>query len=71
MIYVDEFLRRLDIQLHQIDQRRAAGDEANFRSLLRRRRLRRRRNGLRVVVGARELESFHAGFCVLAFCRTL
>ena len=26
--HVDEFLRRLDIQLHQIDQRRAAGNEA-------------------------------------------
>ena len=48
----------LDIQLHQIDQRRAAGDEANFRSLLRRRRLRRRSNRLRAVVGPRELKVF-------------
>jgi hypothetical protein len=34
-------------------------------------RLRGRGNGLPGIVSARELESFHAGFCGLAFCRTL
>ena len=69
MSYVNELLRRLDVQLHLIDQRRPAGNKTNVRALLRRLRFGRGRNRLLVVVGARELESFHAGFSLS--CRTL
>ena len=57
-IDVDNFLRRLDVQLHQIDQRRSAGDETNVGSLLRRGRFRRRGNGLRRSSALDEFESF-------------
>ena len=62
-------LRRLDIELHQIDQRRAAGDETNVCALLRRCRFRRRSDRLRVVVRPCELKVF-IRLLRLAFCRT-
>jgi hypothetical protein len=64
-------LRLLDIQLHQIDERCAAADEANLRALLRCGRFGCCGNSLSAIAGPRELESFHPGFCGLAFCRTL
>ena len=51
--------RRLDIELHQVDQRRAAGDEAHVRALLRRLRLRRDGDRRRGIVGPNELEGLH------------
>ena len=59
-------LRLLDVQLHQIDQRRAAGDEANLRALLCCFRLRCRGNGLSAIARPYELESLHPGFCAVS-----
>ncbi len=55
-------LRRLDVELHQIDQRRPAGDEANVCALLRCLRFCRRGDRLGVIVGAREIERFSSPF---------
>ena len=71
MIDIDQCLRRLDIQLHQIDQGGAAADEANLGALLCGCRLRRRRDRLRAIAGPSECESFHPAFCGLVPWRTL
>src|SRR6267154_729482 len=71
MIYIHKLPRRLDIQLHVIDEVRSAGDEANISALLRGVRLRGDSDGLPGIVSAREFESFHPALSGLAFCRTL
>ena len=56
---VDQPHRRFDVQLHQIDQRRAAGDEPHVRALLRGFRLRAGRNRRRGICGPNEFEGVH------------
>ena len=50
---------RLDVELHQIDEGRAAGDEPDVRSLLRRLRLGAGGDRRRRVRGTRVLEAVH------------
>ena len=64
---IDEILRLLDVELHQVDQRCPAGDEANVRALLRGFCFSRGGDRLRVVVRPGELERLHPAF---APCRT-
>src|SRR6476659_10701080 len=71
MSYIDQLLRRLHIQLHEVDQICSAGDKANLSSLLCSRRLRPRSNCLSGIISAREFERFHPALCLLAFWRTL
>ena len=70
MIYIHKLPRRLDIQLHVIDEVRSAGDEANISALLRGVRFRGGSDGLPGVVSAREFENFHPAFCLFVLCRT-
>ena len=61
---VEEPRGRFDVQLHQIDQRRPAGEEAHVRALLRGLRLRGRRDRRRGICRPSEFESLHGdGSC--------
>src|SRR6476469_9871081 len=71
MSYIHQLLRRLHVQLHEVDQVCSAGDKANLSSLLSSRRIRARNNCLPGVIGARELERFHPAFSGMVFWRTL
>src|SRR5260370_38925131 len=71
MSYIDQLLRRLHVQLHEVDQVCSAGDKANLSSLLSSRRLRARSNCLSGIISAREFERFHPASCLLTFCLTL
>ena len=51
--------RRFDVQLHQIDQRRPAGDEPHVRALLRGLRLRGGRDRRRGICGPNEFKGVH------------
>src|SRR6476469_10178425 len=71
MSYIDQLLRRLHVQLHEVDQVCSASYKATLSSLLGSRRLRSRRNCLPGVIGARELERFHPAFSGMVLWRTL
>jgi len=58
-IDVDEPRRLFDVQLHQIDQRGATGEEPDVRALLGRLRLGRGGDRLRRILRANELECVH------------
>ena len=58
-IDVDQLRGRFDVQLHQIDQRRAAGDESDVRALLRRLRLGRGGDRLGRILRTDEFEAMH------------
>ena len=56
---VEELRGRFDVQLHQIEQRRPAGDESHVRALLRGFRPRGSRNRRRGICGANEFKGIH------------
>ena len=56
---VEEPRGRLDVQLHQVEQRRPAGEEPHVRALLRGFRLRGRRDRRRGICGPNEFEGMH------------
>src|SRR5437868_14943309 len=65
MIYIHKLPRRLDIQLHVMDEVGSAGDEANISALLRGVRFRGGSDGLPDYVSARAFENLHAAYCLL------
>src|SRR5260370_33922483 len=71
MSYIDQLLRRLHVQLHEVDQVCSAGAKTTLSSLLSSRRLLARSNSLSGIISARDFERFHPALCLLTIRRTL
>src|ERR1700722_19616345 len=67
-VNVDDLAWALDVELHEVNQRSAPGDEAYLRSLLGRRGLCSRLDGLIDCGGLREGEAIHGSTPVIPCC---